>query len=50
MVLGGVWAMLASPVLFLALLAVFLVVVVWLLRRFWSLLSRLIGRRQLPAG
>jgi hypothetical protein len=50
MVLGGLWAMLASPGLFLILLVVFLGLAVWLLVRFWSLLSRLIGRRQRPAA
>lgn len=44
MVLGGLWAMLASPLLFLGLLVVFLVLAGWLLTRFWSLLSRLIRR------
>lgn len=44
MVLGGLWAMLASPLVFLGLLVVFLVLAGWLLTRFWSLLSRLIRR------
>ena len=44
MVLGGLWAMLASPLVFLGLLVVFLVFAGWLLTRFWSLLSRLIRR------
>ncbi|MBL8429636.1 MAG: DUF4126 domain-containing protein [Dechloromonas sp.] len=42
MVLGGLWAMLASPMVFLGLLVVFLILAGWLLTRFWSLLSRLI--------
>jgi hypothetical protein len=45
MVLGGLWAMLASPALFLGLLAVFLIVAGWLLLRFWRLLRGLFGRR-----
>jgi uncharacterized membrane protein len=44
LVLGGLWAMLAAPALFLVLLAVFLLLAGWLLRRFWALLRRL-GRR-----
>lgn len=44
MVLGGLWAMLASPLVFLGLLVVFLILAGWLLTRFWSLLSRLIRR------
>ena len=42
MVLGGLWTMLASPLVFLGLLVVFLILAGWLLMRFWSLLSRLI--------
>jgi uncharacterized membrane protein len=42
MVLGGLWTMLASPLVFLGLLVVFLILAGWLLTRFWSLLSRLI--------
>jgi len=45
MVLGGLWAMLASPALFLGLLAVFLILAGWLLLRFWRLLRGLFGRR-----
>lgn len=45
MVLGGLWAMLASPALFLGLLAIFLVLAGWLLLRFWRLLRGLFGRR-----
>ncbi len=44
LVLGGLWAMLAAPAMFLVLLAVFLLLAGWLLRRFWALLRRL-GRR-----
>jgi len=35
------WTMLASPLVFLGLLVVFLLLVGWLLTRFWALLSRL---------
>ncbi len=45
MVLGGLWAMLASPAVFLGLLAVFLILAGWLLLRFWRLLRGLFGRR-----
>src|SRR5574343_137766 len=45
MVLGGLWAMLASPALFLGLLAIFLVLAGWLLLRFWRLLRGVFGRR-----
>ena len=45
MVLAGLWAMLASPALFLGLLAIFLVLAGWLLLRFWRLLRGLFGRR-----
>ena len=44
MVLGGLWAMLAAPLLFLGLLAVFLVVAGWLLYKLWGLLGRLLRR------
>jgi uncharacterized membrane protein len=44
MVLGGLWAMIASPLLFLGLLLLFLILAGWLLARFWSLLSRLLRR------
>lgn len=50
MVLGGLWAMFASPLLFLGLLVVFLVLAGWLLTRFWSLLSRLIRRPSRPSA
>lgn len=48
MVLGGLWAMLASPILFLALLAVFLIVAGYVLYRVAGLLRRLFGRRAAP--
>lgn len=44
MVLGGLWAMIAAPLLFLGLLVLFLILAGWLLVRFWSLLSRLLRR------
>lgn len=44
MLLGGLWIMLASPLVFLGLLAVFLLFAGWLLSRFWSLISRLLRR------
>lgn len=50
MVLGGLWTMLASPLVFLGLLAVFLLLAGWLLLRFWSLLSRLLRPAARPAG
>jgi uncharacterized membrane protein len=50
MVLGGLWTMLASPLVFLGLLAVFLLFAGWLLVRFWSLLSRLLRPAARPAG
>lgn len=50
MVIGGLWAMLASPLVFLSLLVVFLVLAGWLLTRFWSLLSRLIRQPSRPSA
>jgi uncharacterized membrane protein len=44
MVLGGLWAMLASPMLFLGLLAVFLILAGYLLFRLWGLVGRLLRR------
>lgn len=44
MVLGGLWAMLASPVLFLALLALFLILAGYLLFRLWGFVGRLLRR------
>ncbi len=44
MVLGGLWAMLASPWLFLGLLALFLLLAGFLLVRLWAFVGRLLGR------
>lgn len=44
LVLAGFWGMAHQPLVFLALLAVFLVLAGWLVVKFWSLLSRLIRR------
>jgi uncharacterized membrane protein len=44
MVLGGLWAMLASPVLFLGLLVIFLIVAGFLLVRLWAFVGRLLRR------
>ena len=44
MVLGGLWAMLASPMLFLGLLVVFLVIAGFLLVRLWGFVGRLLRR------
>lgn len=44
MVLGGLWAMLASPVLFLGMLAVFLVLAGFLLVKLWGFVGRLLRR------
>nr|MBL8410711.1 DUF4126 domain-containing protein [Dechloromonas sp.] len=44
MVLGGLWAMLASPVLFLGMLAVFLVLAGFLLVKLWGFVRRLLRR------
>ena len=41
MVLGGLWTMLASPVVFLGLLAAFLLLAGFVLYRLWGLLGRL---------
>ncbi len=41
MVLGGLWAMLASPVVFLGLLAAFLLLAGFVLYRLWGLVGRL---------
>jgi len=40
MLLGGLWTMLASPLLFLGLLGLFLILAGWLLVRLWRLLKR----------
>jgi len=44
MVLGGLWAMLASPALFLGMLAVFLVVAGFILFKLWGFVGRLLRR------
>lgn len=47
LVLAGLWAALANPVLFLGLLVIFLVFVVWMLPKIWRLIgaiARRIGR------
>lgn len=44
MVLGGLWAMLASPMLFLGLLALFLMLAGYLLFRLWGFVGRLLRR------
>lgn len=44
MVLGGLWAMLASPMLFLALLVLFLMLAGYLLFRLWGFVRRLLRR------
>ncbi|MBS1141332.1 MAG: putative rane protein [Proteobacteria bacterium] len=48
MVLGGLWAMLASPAVFLGLLAAFLIVTGYLIYRVAGLLRRLFGRKAAP--
>ena len=42
-VFAGLWAALNHPVLFLALFAVFIVLVIWLLPKLWRALSRVFG-------
>jgi hypothetical protein len=44
MVLGGLWTMLAAPGVFLALLALFLIVAVFVLVKVWGFLGRLLRR------
>jgi len=44
LVLGGLWAMLASPALFLGMLAVFLVLAGFLLVKLWGFVGRLLRR------
>lgn len=44
LVVGGLWAMLAAPWLFLGLLALFLIVAGFLLVKLWGFVSRLFGR------
>jgi hypothetical protein len=43
MVLGGIWLALFHPIVFLALLAVFLMLVAWLLPKLWRFAKRLIS-------
>ena len=42
--LGGFWLMLTHPWVFLGLLALFLLLVVWLLPKLWRFLRAMIGR------
>lgn len=44
MVLGGLWAMLASPLVFLALLAIFLMLAGFVLVKLWGVVGRLFRR------
>ena len=44
MVLGGLWTMLASPMIFLGLLAIFLVIAGFVLVKLWGFVSRLLRR------
>ncbi|MBS1131670.1 MAG: putative rane protein [Proteobacteria bacterium] len=44
MVLGGLWTMLASPLVFLGLLAIFLIIAGFLLGKLWSVVGRLFRR------
>lgn len=44
MVLGGLWAALYHPVLFLVLLVLFILLVIWLLPRIWRLLKVVINK------
>ena len=44
MVLGGLWAMLASPAFFLGLLAIFLVIAGFVLVKLWGFVGRLLRR------
>jgi uncharacterized membrane protein len=50
MVLGGLWAMLASPAVFLGLLVVFLIIAGYLIYRVAGLLRRLFRRKTVPAA
>jgi len=49
MVLGGLWAMVAAPWIFLGLLLIFIGVAVFILVKFWGLLRRLFRRKSPPA-
>ena len=44
MVLGGLWAMLASPLVFLGLLAIFMIVAGFVLVKLWGVVGRLFRR------
>jgi hypothetical protein len=44
MVLGGFWLMLQHPAVFLGALALFLLLLVWLLPKLWRFLRAMIGR------
>lgn len=44
MVLGGLWTMLASPLVFLGLLAIFLIIAGFILVKLWSVVGRLFRR------
>ena len=44
MVLGGLWTMLASPAIFLGLLAIFLVIAGFVLVKLWGFVGRLLRR------
>lgn len=50
MLLGGLWAMLAAPLLFLGLLLLFMLLAGWLLFKFWRFVARLLRREPLAAG
>jgi len=43
LVLGGLWTALHQPVVFLAALAVFIVLVIWLLPRIWRAIKKVFG-------
>lgn len=43
-VLGGLWASLSHPVLFLGVLLVFIVLMIWLLPKMWRLIKAILGR------
>jgi hypothetical protein len=44
MVIGGFWLMLQHPAIFLGVLALFLLLLVWLLPKLWRFLRAMIGR------
>lgn len=49
MLLGGLWAMLVAPMLFLGLLLMFMLLAGWLLLKFWRFVARLLRREPLAA-